>query len=456
MTRISIVGYGRFGKVLYRLLKNDFAITLYDKKNVQKNAELAKNTVVAKNVREVYTNDTVFYAVPIESFEKVISEHKKYFEKRHLLIDTLSVKIHPAQVFKKYLSAGGGSASGGKGTGAQAILTHPMFGPDSTMSGFAELPIIMDKFSASRVNYDFWKKFFQKKHLKVVEMSAREHDSLAADSQGLTHFVGRLLDLYGFEPTKIDSLGAKKLLEVKELINHDTWQLFTNLQHYNSFTKKMRIKLGEVYDTLYNKLLPKQANPDYITYGIQGGIGSFNEEAIMHYIETKGPHEHRIKYLYTSERVMRALHEGEIDRGQFAIQNSEGGLVAESIHAMAGYKFKIVDQFDIKISHALMIRPDAELNDIKTIMSHPQVFAQCKKTLTAKYPDLKLVSEGGDRIDHAVIAKELGGRKLSRSVAVMGSSVLAKLYGLKIVEDNLQDAKENYTSFLQVARIQKN
>jgi prephenate dehydratase len=34
----------------------------------------------------------------------------------------------------------------------------------------------------------------------------------------------------------------------------------------------------------------------------------------------------------------------------------------------------------------------------------------------------------------------------------MGSKVLAKLYGLKIIEDNLQDLKENYTTFLQVER----
>lgn len=35
----------------------------------------------------------------------------------------------------------------------------------------------------------------------------------------------------------------------------------------------------------------------------------------------------------------------------------------------------------------------------------------------------------------------------------MGSKVLAKMYNLKVVEDNLQDAKENYTSFLQVERL---
>ena len=60
-------------------------------------------------------------------------------------------------------------------------------------------------------------------------------------------------------------------------------------------------------------------------------------------IKSKGKtRKYKIKYLYTSANVMRALHAGEIDRGQFAIHNSTGGMVEESIRAMAAYKFKIV------------------------------------------------------------------------------------------------------------------
>ena len=155
---------------------------------------------------------------------------------------------------------------------------------------------------------------------------------------------------------------------------------------------------------------------------------------------------------YTSENVLEALHNGEIDRGQFAIHNSVGGVVEESINAMAKYKFTIIDQFAIKISHALMIRNDADFSEVTTIMSHPQVFAQCKDTLSKKYPHLKQTSGEGELIDHAVVAKHLSEGQLPKHIATMGSKVLAKLYDLKIIEDNLQDATENYTSFLQVAR----
>lgn len=442
MKSVSIVGFGRFGKTLYRLIKDDFAITVYDKDGVDK-TDLTENSKIVKNINEIYESEIVFFAIPISSFESVIASHKKYFKKDQLLIDVLSVKIHPAKVFKKYL----------KDSKVQALLTHPMFGPDSSKNGFENLPIIIDKFMTDDTNFEFWKNYFQNKNLNVIEMSAKDHDKMAASSQGMTHFIGRLLYAYHFKKTPIDSLGTKKLLEIVEQTCNDTWQLFTDLQHYNPYTKQMRIRLGEIYDRFYNRLLPKQANHRFITFGIQGGKGSFNEEAIQYYLEKEKIKKYKIKYLYTSENVLKALHAGDIDRGQFAIHNSVGGIVGESIQAIASYKFKIIEEFAIKISHALMIRKDTQFSEITTIMTHPQVLAQCKGTLAKKYPSLKQTSGEKELIDHAVVAKHLSEGKLPKHIAIMGSKVLAGIYDLQIIEDNLQDAKENYTSFLQISRV---
>lgn len=443
MKKVSIVGFGRFGKTLYRLIKDDFEISLFNRSKIQiDQKQLTKNTGIVINLSDIYSAEVIFFAIPISSFEKVIASHKKYFKKGQLLIDVLSVKMHPAKVFRKYLDKN-----------YQALLTHPMFGPDSSKDGFEGLPIVIDKFMSNDQNFQFWKEYFKSKGLEVIEMSAKQHDKMAASSQGLTHFIGRLLDTYGFKETEIDSLGTKKLLEIVEQTCNDTRQLFTDLQHYNPYTEKMRIKLGAIYDKLYNKLLPKQVNPRLLTFGIQGGKGSFNEEALQYYLKKENITRFKIKYLYTSENVMRALHKGDIDRGQFAIHNSVGGIVEESVQAMANYKFKIIEEFAIKISHALMIRKDAKFSEVTTIMTHPQVLAQCKDTLLRKYPNLKQISGEKELVDHAKVAKYLSEGKLPKNIATMGSKVLADLYDLQIIEDNLQDAKENYTSFLQVARI---
>ncbi len=443
MRQVSIIGFGRFGQTLYRLFKDDFQVVLYDRAGIKTGGlELSANTRVAKDPKEAYESDAVFFAVPVSDFEAVIAAHKQYFRKGQLLADVLAVKQHPARIFEKYL----------KDTSTTALLTHPMFGPDSSSGGFDGLPIAMNRFTASEKTYAFWKSYFEGKGLSVVELTPEEHDKMAANSIGLTHFLGRLLEEYRLKPSPIDTLGAKKLQEIEAQVCNDSWQLFTDMQHYNPHTKKMRLKLGDAYDKIYNKLLPEQADPDRLTIGIQGGKGSFNDEALQHYVKKAGIDKYEVKYLYTSEHVLAGLHAGEIDRGLFAIHNSVGGMVGESVEAMARYKFSIVEEFAIIIAHALMIRDDAEYNDITSVMAHPQVFAQCKSTLKAKYPDLKLTSGKGELIDHANVARQLGAHKLPKHTATMGSKVLADLYGLKIVEDNLQDAAENYTSFLMIKR----
>lgn len=443
MKKVSIVGFGRFGRTLHRLIRDDFDITIYTrKKTVDDSMVPSKNTKITSDVEDIYKSNIVFFAVPIDEFENVISSHQKYFREDHILVDVLSVKIYPKLIFDKYL----------KNTKVQAILTHPMFGPDSSKSGFYGLPLIVDRYKSSSDNYEYLMNYFACKGLKVIEMDAKTHDKIAANSQGVTHFVGRLLESYGLKSSGIDSQGTKKLLEIKEQTCNDTWQLFTNLQHYNPYTSKMRIRLGEKFDDLYNKLLPSNISGESIVFGIQGGQGSFNEEAVNHYISKSGIKKYKIKYLYTSTSVLKALHAGEIDRGQFAIHNSAGGIVDESIYAMSDYKFRIVSKFAIKISHALMVPKGVNMSEITTIMTHPQVLAQCKNNLSKKYPHLLQTSGQGKHIDHALVAKDMGSGKLPRSIAVMGSKILASVYDLEIVEENLQDLKENYTTFLQVSR----
>jgi len=440
MKKVSIVGFGRFGKVLYRLLRDDFAVTLYNRNPITD--ELASNTKVAKDIKEIYENENIFFAVPIASFEEVIISHRKYFRDHHVLIDVLSVKEYPATVFRKHL----------RNLGTQAMLTHPMFGPDSSKNGFKDLPIIMNQFTSDNEHYFFWKKFFASKELSVIELSPQDHDKLASNSQGVTHFIGRLLKEIDFKPTAIDSLGSKKLLEVVDQTCNDTWELFINLQNYNKYTKSMRLRLGKAYDKLYNKLLPKRIDPKKIMYGIQGGIGSFNEEAVLSYVSANNIKDFSIKYLFTTENVLKNLHEGNIDFGQFAIQNAVGGVVQESTYAMARYKFHIVDEFAILIKHCLMKRKDIDIAGIRNIMAHPQNFRQCKDTLAKKYGSFTLLSGDGNLVDTAKAAQALSEKKIPEHTAILGPKNLARLYNLEIIEEDLQDNKENFTTFFVVGR----
>ena len=443
MKKVSIIGFGRFGKVLYRLLCDDFDITVYDVRRIKK-SEVKKKAHIARTLREAYPKSeerTIFYCVPISAFEAVVRKHARYVTKEHILIDTLSVKMHPAGVFTRVF-----------GADIESMLTHPMFGPDSARNGFEKLPIVLDRHTASERTYAFWRGYFKKKGLRVAELSAREHDKMAARSQGVAHFIGRLLDEFGLQPTAIDTMGARKLHEVMEQTCNDTWQLFRDLQTYNPYTRDVRLKIGKAYDKIYGKLLPDRLDPEKIIFGIQGGRGSFNEAAVTQYAKDEGIEAYEVRYLYTTERVLRELHKGTIDRGQFAMHNSIGGVVEESARAMARYNFIIMKEFAVKVRHFLMKLPDVSNEKITTIMGHGQALLQCKSTLAKKYPRLSKESGKGDLVDGARAAKALHEGELPKDIAILGPSILSSLYGLEIMDKDLQDAEENYTSFFMTKR----
>lgn len=440
----AIIGYGRFGRVWASMLRDDCEVVVSDPDPSAMRAARADG-LTAVPTRQALDCDAVFYCVPISMFESTIRDHVEQLatlERIPTLVDLLSVKLHPKAVFDSHLPAR-----------YPAMLAHPMFGPDSVAAaGVAGQTLVLDRYRLDGRDFAEWTAYFASKGLDVVVMSADEHDRLAAHSQGVTHFVGRTLERFDFAPTPIDTLGTRKLHEITAQVSNDTWQLFTDLQTHNPHTREMRVRLSAAQDSVFDQLLPNRLDHDTLVVGIQGGRGSFNEEAARHLLGRGPAPAHELVYLHTTENVLGALHEGTVDRGLFAIHNSLGGMVGESVEAMARYRFTIIEEFAIKISHALMTRRDVDFTDVDTVMTHPQVLAQCRDSLREKYPRLRQTSGEGELIDHAKVAELLASGELPPTLATMGSRILADIHGLRIVEDGLEDLAENFTSFLWVQR----
>lgn len=182
--------------------------------------------------------------------------------------------------------------------------------------------------------------------------------------------------------------------------------------------------------------------------GIQGGRGSFNEEACLAYCAAKGWTDYQIEYLYHSNRVLEYLSQGKIDYGQCALYNNYGGVVTETLIPMGKFSFTYVEEYRHSVVHHLMIHPTAHITEVTTIMTHPQVFLQCKNNLSAKYPHLKQESGEGDLVDSGRVAQALNEGDLPKTYAVCGCKNLSTAHNLKIVESNLQDNERNLTSFI--------
>jgi len=244
MNSVGILGFGRFGKVLANILQKGFSTKAYDPI-----AQASFSGVTFEDLDSVCQEKTLFIAVPIRHFEEVIKNIAPKIHPETTIIDVCSVKIYPVDIMKKHLPDTVG-----------IIATHPMFGPDSFLSN-NRLKMMMNKVRDSHNQFNFLKGFFTDQNIQIMEMSADDHDRLAAQTQGVTHFLGRMLKEYGIRKTSIDTQGFRDLLDLVDQTCHDTWELYNDLQHYNPYTKGMIDKLKQATDTLDNRLKDLQNEP---------------------------------------------------------------------------------------------------------------------------------------------------------------------------------------------------
>ena len=235
MSKIGIIGFGRFGKILAEILPTQNEIFIHDSNGI-------KGDYQNLSLLEIIKCEILFIAVPIREFKNVIKTLQKFNLQNTTIVDVCSVKLHPVEVMQEYLPKNVG-----------IIATHPMFGPDS-YSPFRELKMVMYPVRDIHNQYDKLKYTFESKSISVVEMSPEAHDKDAAMSQGITHFIGRVLSEAGISSTKINTLGFNELLGVIEQTCNDSLDLFKDLQNYNPYTIEMIKKLEEGINMVQNQM----------------------------------------------------------------------------------------------------------------------------------------------------------------------------------------------------------
>lgn len=183
--------------------------------------------------------------------------------------------------------------------------------------------------------------------------------------------------------------------------------------------------------------------------GVMGAKGSFSEEAGRTYAAKAGIKKFTIEYLISAENVLSHLEAGSIDIGIFPIENSNGGVVIEAVHAMAAHRFKIKKMFEIDVHHNVLVKKGVTADGVKTITSHDQAIKQCRMYLKRRWPKVKIK----EYADTAKAAEDLAKGKLPASTAVIAARAAAQVYKLDILEESIQDLKFNYTSFIAAERL---
>jgi prephenate dehydratase len=188
-----------------------------------------------------------------------------------------------------------------------------------------------------------------------------------------------------------------------------------------------------------------------VKIGIQGGKGSFSEEAAQVFAVNHGIDNHEILYLISSKTVLKDVESGKVNFGILAMENAQGGVVIESVEAMAEYRCRILEMFHIPVSQNLLANEDINIGDITEIYSHQQALRQCKDYLAEHFWTRPLIEAD----DTAEAARRLSQGKLPNTAGVVGSKYCAELYGLNILEEDIHDLKHNLTLFLGVGKFKE-
>lgn len=147
----------------------------------------------------------------------------------------------------------------------------------------------------------------------------------------------------------------------------------------------------------------------------------------------------------TFDTAMAAVQAGRAELAIIPVENSIAGRVADLHSLLPHTRLKIVAEHFQRVEHCLVALPGASLKTIKTAKSHVQALAQCRNFLR-KHHIQPLV-----HADTAGAAKEIA-EEGDASVAAIASSLAARIYGLKVLARNIEDAEHNTTRMLVFSR----
>ncbi len=152
-----------------------------------------------------------------------------------------------------------------------------------------------------------------------------------------------------------------------------------------------------------------------------------------------------VNYFKTFEGVFQAVDKGFCEYGVLPIENSTAGSVLEVYDLMKKYSFYIVGSVRVKINHCLVGVSGAEKSGVKKVISHVQAISQC-----AEYLQKNKIE--GEAVENTAVAAKRVAEMADKSVAALCSRECAELYGLKILEENVQDSQDNYTRFILIGK----
>ena len=150
----------------------------------------------------------------------------------------------------------------------------------------------------------------------------------------------------------------------------------------------------------------------------------------------------------TFEDAFNAVESGAADLAMIPIENTLAGRVADIHYLLPLANMHIVGEYFLPIHFQLMVLPGVKREEIKTVHSHIHALGQCRNVI--RQNGWKPVI-AGDTAGAARLVSDMQ----DRSMAALAPKLAASLYGLDILEENVEDAENNVTRFVVLSKTKQ-
>jgi chorismate mutase/prephenate dehydratase len=152
-----------------------------------------------------------------------------------------------------------------------------------------------------------------------------------------------------------------------------------------------------------------------------------------------------ISFYKTFDDVFAAIDRGECRYGVLPIENSTAGSVTQIYDLMSNHRFYIVRALRLKVDHCLLVKAGTKKEDIKEIVSHQQALSQCAGYI-ANINGVKATA-----FPNTAKAAEFV-RDADKGFAAIANKDCANIYGLEVLDEDIQDNGNNYTRFICISK----
>ncbi len=239
---------------------------------------------------------------------------------------------------------------------------------------------------------------------------------------------------------------VSKIGEIKKLLNLEVFQPEREREILERIKSQSKILKPESVKAIWKEILSASRSIQGVIpkVGYLGPKGTFTHQAALEFFPKAGTEF--LPYNSISE-IFINIEKENIEFGVIPIENSLQGTVRETLDLLIDKDIFIYGEIELRIIQNLISLEISNLSRIRTILSHPQAFAQTRNWIKANMPTADII-DVNSTAEAARRVKELN----SESYAAIGTEFASDVYGLKILHSKIEDNLLNSTRFLIISK----